>query len=262
MSLRKIAGKSYWVEMHGNGPAILLLHGLGGTSTVYQPQHALLSEHHTMVRVDLEGHGNSPLASTRLSIDQWADSIEAVLDDLSIPIAGTAAHSAGSLVALRLVQRNPQRFGSIALLGPVFGHSDSSRQALRARGVRARSEGLSAIADATVSTLSEQTRKTRPLAGALIRELVLRQNPTSYAAACDAVAETPIFSPSTFEEANLLLVTGDTDPVSPPAVSRDFAEGLPKARCELLAQCGHWPTIERPVEVASLLLSFFNSGAK
>ena len=49
-----------FVEKTGTGPAVVLIHGLGGTTTVYDPQVAALAKTHTVLRYDLSGHGRSP----------------------------------------------------------------------------------------------------------------------------------------------------------------------------------------------------------
>ena len=48
------------MEKAGAGPPVVLIHGLGGTTTVYDPQAAALAEGHTVLRYDLSGHGRSP----------------------------------------------------------------------------------------------------------------------------------------------------------------------------------------------------------
>ena len=68
-----------FVEKTGSGPAVVLIHGLGGATTVYEPQVAALAETHTVMRYDLSGHGRSPYAGAP-SIDGWVAELVELLD--------------------------------------------------------------------------------------------------------------------------------------------------------------------------------------
>ena len=61
-------------------------------------------------------------------------------------------------------------------------------------------------------------------------------------------------------EAPVLLVTGDEDGVAPPQSVRAFAEklhGARNVRVVVLPRCGHWTTLERPVESSAALKEFY-----
>jgi len=57
----QVNGKELTVDITGEGPAVLLVHGLGGTSSFYQPQVTALSERFQVIRPDMEGSGRSPV---------------------------------------------------------------------------------------------------------------------------------------------------------------------------------------------------------
>jgi len=60
--LMDVRGKKLSVEKQGSGEPVVLLHGLGSTANVWEPQVRALSDRFTMVRFDLEGAGRSPYA--------------------------------------------------------------------------------------------------------------------------------------------------------------------------------------------------------
>lgn len=74
----KVNNKELAVEVAGDGPAVLLVHGLGGTSNFYQPQVAPLAERFTVIRPDLEGAGRSPVTGEP-SVESHADDLAAIL---------------------------------------------------------------------------------------------------------------------------------------------------------------------------------------
>ncbi len=64
----QVNGKELAVEIDGDGPAVLLVHGLGGTSNFYQVQADALAGSHRVIRVDSAGAGRSPVADG-ISVD-------------------------------------------------------------------------------------------------------------------------------------------------------------------------------------------------
>jgi pimeloyl-ACP methyl ester carboxylesterase len=253
--LRPAAGAELFVEKTGQGSPVVLIHGLGGATTVYDPQVAALAEHHTVLRYDLSGHGRSPRNGTP-SITGWVEELTALLDAEGIGETAVVAHSMGTLVASTFAAAHPGRVTKLALLGPVRAQAPQAKDATRARARTVREGGMSAVADTIVSVAtSEQTRTERPLAAALVRELLLGQDPDGYAAACEALAsaEEPDFAGI---KAPVLLLTGSDDKTSPPAVNDDIFALLPKARLHIIEGIGHWHTLEAPGDVTRHLREF------
>ena len=187
--LTKAGSHRLFTEQTGDGPVALLIHGLGGATTVYEPQVKALAETHRVLRYDLSGHGRSPYAGPS-SIDGWVDELLALLDAQGIDQAALVAHSMGTLVATTFAANHPDRVSKLALLGPVRQQPEQAKTATRARARTVRQGGMSAVADTIVAAaLSDKTKATRPLSVASVRELLLGQNPDGYASACEALAD-------------------------------------------------------------------------
>jgi 2-keto-4-pentenoate hydratase/2-oxohepta-3-ene-1,7-dioic acid hydratase in catechol pathway/pimeloyl-ACP methyl ester carboxylesterase len=254
-ALRPAGAAQLFVEKSGEGPPLVLIHGLGGATTVYDPQVQVLSQTHTVLRYDLSGHGRSPLAGTP-SIEGWVDELAALLDAEGIARASIVAHSMGTLVATTFAAAHPERVERLALLGPVRQQPEAAKTATRARARTVRGGGMSAVADTILgAATSEATRAERPLAAALVRELLLGQNPDGYAAACEALAAAvePDFSSL---RAPAMLLTGSEDKTSPPAVNEALQALMPDARLHLVEGIGHWHTLEAPATVTRHLQEF------
>jgi 2-keto-4-pentenoate hydratase/2-oxohepta-3-ene-1,7-dioic acid hydratase in catechol pathway/pimeloyl-ACP methyl ester carboxylesterase len=253
--LQVAAGAELFTEKTGQGSPVVLIHGLGGATTVYDPQATALAEHHTVLRYDLSGHGRSP-RSGAASVTGWVEELAALLDAEGIEETAIVAHSMGTLVASTFAAAYPGRVTKLALLGPVRAQDPQAKQATRARARAVREGGMSAVADAIVSAAtSEQTRTERPLAAALVRELLLGQDPDSYAAACEALASAgePDFASI---KAPVLLLTGSDDKISTLAVNDDIFALLPNARLHVIEGIGHWQTLEAPQKVTRQLREF------
>ncbi|MEJ2866484.1 alpha/beta hydrolase [Actinomycetospora sp. OC33-EN08] len=253
----QVNGKELAVEITGDGPVVLLVHGLGGTSNFFQPQVAALAERFAVVRPDMEGSGRSPVAGT-LSIQGFANDLADLLTRLDAGPARVVGHSMATITVRLLAATRPDAVSHLALLGAVPAPlPEAGQQGQHDRAAKARAGEMPAIADAVMgNATSEATRRDHPGTAAAVRELVLRQDPEGYARSCEALAGAPDPGPVS-PDLPLLLLTGADDGVGRPEVSQALAEAHGAATLDVLPACGHWTALERPNDVTEHLLKFF-----
>lgn len=251
----KVNGKQLAVEIDGDGPAVLLVHGLGATSNFYQVQTDALAGRFRVIRPDSAGAGRSPVADD-ISVESHAEDLAALLDELNIDSAAVVGHSVGTLVVRALAARHPQKVSKLALLGAVREPAEAGRQAQRDRAALLREQGTAAVAPAVVANaLSETTRRDKPEVAAFVRELVMRQDPEGYARNCEALANATDPGPVD-PKLPLLLVTGADDKVGPPDASSELAAAHGNATVEIVPGVGHWTALEATGPVTDQLLKF------
>ncbi|MHC1562240.1 alpha/beta fold hydrolase [Actinomycetospora sp. C-140] len=253
----QVNGKELAVEVDGDGPAVLLVHGLGGTSTFFQPQVAALAERFTVIRPDMEGSGRSPATGT-LSIEGFANDLAALLEALDAGPARVVGHSMGTITVRSLAARRPELVSHLALLGAVPAPlPEAGQQGQHDRAAKVRAGGLPDVATAVMTNATaEATRRDHPGTAAAVRELVLRQDPEGYARSCEALAGGGDPGPIS-RELPLLLLTGADDGVGAPAVTQALADAHGSAVVDVFDDCGHWTALEKPHEVTEHLLKFF-----
>ena len=251
----QINGKPVFAEREGEGPAVLFIHGLGGTTNFYEPQARALADTRTVIRFDLEGAGRSPLSGTP-DIGSWTRDAEAILDHFGVREAGVVGHSMGTLVAAHLAATRPERVTRLALLGALRAQPDQAKQATRQRAAMVREKGMEAVAPGIVAAAtSERTRRDHPAVAAFVRELLFRQDPEGYAACCEALAKavTPDYAGI---RAPVLFVAGGDDKTSPPELSESLAKEPASASVEVIPEIGHWHAVEAAGQVTSALRAF------
>lgn len=250
------------VEVDGEGDAIVLVHGLGGSCNTWTPLMPVLARTRA-VRVDLPGSGRShkahALAEGVLSIERLVAAVLRVCGALGIERAWFAGHSLGTIVCQHLALAEPKLVRGLLLFGPVLAPPDAGRDGLRQRAAKARSEGMAGIADAIVQgALSASSRETQPVTVAFVRESLMAQDPEGYARTCEALADAQAADVSRID-APALLVTGDEDAIAPPQAARTIASRMSRARAEILPRCGHWTPIERATECQALMRGFLKT---
>jgi pimeloyl-ACP methyl ester carboxylesterase len=128
---------------------------------------------------------------------------------------------------------------------------------MQARAGKVRAEGMAGVADAILqAATSSDTRANQPVAAALVRELLMRQDPEGYARNCEALAGAQPADVAQLR-CRTLLVTGDEDPIAPPSSVRALGGMIEGARVVVFNRCGHWTPIERAAECAAELGSFY-----
>lgn len=254
-SLRVLGARPVWVEDQGSGPAVVFIHGLGGTSNVFDGQVGALAATNRVITFDLAGHGMSPVPSST-SVEEWATDLVALLDDADIGSAVLVAHSLGTLVAQQVIASHPDRVDAAVLLGPIRDLAQAGREGQHDRAALVRLQGMTAVAHAiSRAATSPQTQADQPAVTAFVKELLQRQSPEGYAAACAALAQSTPPDVSGFER-SVLLVTGSDDAVSPAARIDELAAAFPSATTAVIDGIGHWTPLEATVEVNRLLVAF------
>ncbi len=244
------------VEIDGSGEPLIMVHGLGGCSNVFQPQIRALAARFRVIRPDLPGSGRTP-ANGQASIGAFVDALVRMARVLGADKAHWIGHSMGTIICQHAATEHPAMVRSLALFGPLEAPPEANRQALRARAGQARSEGMAPIAEAIVEVAtSADTKANQPVVAAFVRELVMRQPAEGYAQSCEALAAA---APADIERIRVptLLVTGDEDAIAPPANVRAMQERIGGARMTVFNRCGHWTTLERAAECSAGLREFF-----
>ncbi|KAL4799453.1 hypothetical protein BDV19DRAFT_400723 [Aspergillus venezuelensis] len=261
--LVKVGDKSLYYSIQGNkdGSPILFVHGLGGSSTFFAPLLEGLGASHALHLTDLEGHGLSPTSAlSSLTISSFASDIKTLYTQSgSSKPATVIAHSMGCLIALKFALQNPDLVSNLILLGPPpspLPEAGSDGSFARAEVVRA--GGMSAVVDAIVNAgLSTKTKVSNPLAVTATRLSLLSQDPEGYAKACMALARSKDESLPVEEiKVKTLIVSGDADGVSPPALVEKYKGRIAGAEAVVLKDVGHWHLWEDLEGVQSVVNGF------
>jgi len=117
-----------WEELGDPGaPAIVLVHGLGGSMRGWDRVAPLLAARFRVLRLDLPGFGGSPGRSD--GVPGMARALIAVLDEAGVDEVVAAGHSMGGLVATAVAEAEPDRVGRLVLVNspPSYESRTASR---------------------------------------------------------------------------------------------------------------------------------------
>ena len=123
MPLISIGDTSLHVEMAGEGPAVLLVAGLGGRGAFWRAQAEALAPHFRVILHDHRGVGASLRGPTARTTSAMADDVEHLMDALEIDRAMLVGHSTGGAIGQHLALRHPERIARLVLSSSWAGPS-------------------------------------------------------------------------------------------------------------------------------------------
>ncbi|WP_339609606.1 alpha/beta hydrolase [uncultured Planktosalinus sp.] len=126
---------SFYYTRQGNGNALVLLHGFLENQTMWEPFISQLSDNHTVITIDLPGHGKSDCLGYIHTMEQMAEVVEAVLVKESITEANFIGHSMGGYVALAFAERYPKKCSGIVLVNSTTKADSPERKKNRDRAI-------------------------------------------------------------------------------------------------------------------------------
>jgi magnesium chelatase accessory protein len=261
------AGLRWHVQVMGEGPVWLLLHGTGASTHSWRGLAPRLARHATVVMPDLPGHGfTDPLPNPRQALPAMATALGELLQALKLPLPQELlGHSAGAALGARMVldgRVRPRRLVSIngalqpfqGVAGVVFAPMARllATQPLVPRLFAWRARDGAAVRRLVASTGSRLDDEGLALYARLVR------SPAHVAGALAMMANwdlAPLWHALPRLAVPLHLISGSRDGTVPPAQAEAAARHVPGARVWRLADLGHLAHEEAPQAVEKLLRS-------
>jgi pimeloyl-ACP methyl ester carboxylesterase len=253
------AGTVIHHRVEGEGPDVVLLHGVGLDHTMWRRCAPALAPAYRLTSVDLRGHGASPPAPEGISLADLAEDVTRVLDDAGTGRVHLVGFSLGALVAAHLAACHPARVATLTLVSSVAPRSPAEREAVARRLEAARTDRAGAVEAAVARWFDAEWRRREPELAREVRRTLLATENASYLA-CYAVFATGDRAVAPLLEriaAPTLAITGGEDPGSTPEMSRRLARAIPDARAEIVPGVRHLLPLERPTALTAALTRHF-----
>jgi len=252
-------------------PTVVLVHGYSADLRLWDDTvPALLEAGFRVVRYDVRGHGRSLVPPSGYGFPVYAADLADLLDRLNVDrpisedLAVGAVHlvglSMGGGIALQFALEHPERVRSLTLVDstlPGFTYSPEFERDIEEMVAVARREGpRAALERVWLSHPIFDGVRRFPERFARLREMVLSYPGRDLLA--EAEPPSPVQVADRLQEiaAPALVLVGELDLPDFHLVAQVLAANLPRARLEVLADCGHVPPLERPEEFNRRLLAF------
>ncbi len=263
-----IGATPFAVHTRGSGIPLLLLHAFPLDHSMWEAQEPL-ADAVRIIAPDQRGFGATPGEPTITSIGAMADDAVAVLDALHVAEpAFVCGVSMGGYIAQHVAARHPERVRGLILCDTKLDADTPEARAGRA-GLAAKvgRRGAGLLADTMLGTLLAQSaeargRARRPAIEELLRQTIARQPVATIRAALAAMGQRPDMT-ETMQSLPIptLLVVGEEDTFTPPAIMQRMESILPDARLLIVPQAGHLVPLEVPEVFNAAVLAFLHAVA-
>jgi pimeloyl-ACP methyl ester carboxylesterase len=246
----------------GEGPPVVLLHGLFGAAQNWGAIQRRLSVRHRVLALDLRNHGASPRDAAMDYPAMAADVAETIAGITAAP-AAVVGHSMGGKVAMALALVEPQLVSRLVVADiapvtypPALRSYVEAMQAITLRPGLARRDADAALAEVVPEP---------GIRGFLLQNLRLQDDPPSWRLGLDEIAAAmPVIEGFPEFEAQypgpVLVLSGERSGYIRPAHEARFQALFPAVRFATVPAAGHWLHAENPAGFLALLESFLAEG--
>jgi pimeloyl-ACP methyl ester carboxylesterase len=257
--LRDVVQAGTRFEIEGEGPAVLLIHGVGLDLRMWDPIAAELAQRYSVIRYDIWGHGESQKPLSQLKLRDYVSQLADLADYLKLGRFALVGFSMGALIAQGYALARQERLAGLCLMNSVHQRSPEQRAVVEARLGVAETEGPQAIIEAALSRwLSAGCRKAHPQVEAALRRRLERNDRAGFLSAYRVFAAADAELAGRLSEVScpLLAMTGGLDSGSTPEMSRALAAEAADGEALVLEGLAHLAPIEGAERCAEHLTKF------
>ncbi|MEM9433151.1 MAG: alpha/beta hydrolase [Pseudomonadota bacterium] len=236
--------------VQGQGPLIVLLHGVGLRAEAWGAQiDHLADKGYRVVAPDMIGHGESPFKPAH-TIQDFSTPVTEVLDEPALIIG----HSMGSMMALHVALSHPGQMRGLVALNAVYQRDEAAQKAVQLRASSLDGQSVSDPEQTLARWFGSSRNPQRDACETWLRSV----SPRAYKAAYCAFARSTTPTSEQLERLSCpaLFMTGSEEPNSTPEMSHRMADTAANARAHDITGAAHMMPMTHPDETNAKLESF------
>jgi 3-oxoadipate enol-lactonase len=251
----------HYIDLGTNShdPPVVFIHGFPFALEMWNPQIEFLKDKYRVIAYDIRGHGSSDDVDGQYTIEFFVDDLIALLDHLKIPKATLCGLSMGGYIALRAIERNPERVSSLILCdtGP---QADSNEVKLRrvANMKAVKTNGVKAFAESFLKAIFRpESFESRPYEVEAIRRMIESNSEIGIRGTLLALScRTDTTDSLDLIRVPTLIMVGETDKVCPPKLSELMDSKISGSQIHILPNAAHISNLENTEEFNTHLSNF------
>jgi 3-oxoadipate enol-lactonase len=259
-----VNGIETYYEVHGKegAPWLVLSHSLACSVRMWDGEIARHKDNYRVLAYDTRGHGQSAAPKEPYTLEGLADDLHGLLKHLKIEHPHFVGLSMGGMIGQTFALKYPGAFQSMTLADTTSRYPAEAQAAWQERIRIVEAQGMAPLVQATLERwFTESFRKNQPDKVKRVASLIVNTPVSGYAGCCAAIPKINATSRLKEIRTPTLVICGNDDAATPPAMAREIQENIPGARLALIPQAAHLANIEQPEAFNRALADFLSSPA-
>lgn len=253
-------GRQIYYERHGQGPAVVFLHGAGSNGATWWQQLPVFKAHFTCILMDIRCFGRSVAPTAEFTLPNFVNDLLAVLEHEKIDQASIVGQSLGGMIGLKFALQQPRRIKS-------FVACDTSMALDHPRQVQIIHDRLRAVVGMAIEqrSLGQWFLKNKPAQAALYAQ-INHFNPSAHSipenewkAAMNSLNTGEALTPMAQLKdvaCPVLLLVGREDPIVPIDIMQEVQKLIPNSELTVVDNAAHSAYFEQPEVFNEKVITF------
>lgn len=247
-----VNGIKMYYEDQGQGKPVILLHGLALDGSIWADMVRMYADQARFILPDLRGHGRTETGEANGSLEQLADDLHALAEQLELQNFTLVGHSMGGYTSLAFAEKYPEMLDALVMVT-----SNARSDTLEKRAARFTEAELALKSGMHVISEPMAQKLTAPIGiRELVAPIIANTDPHGFANVQPAMA-------SRKNQLELLenlavpflAIAGSDDQLMKPEVAYEMARASKCGRVVVLPGVGHMPMLEEPLALGALIVS-------
>lgn len=242
-------GVETYYELHGKegAPWLVFSHSLACNARMWDPQVAAFRDRFRILLYDTRGHGQSAAPRGAYTLDALADDLAALLKALKIERPHYVGLSMGGMIGQTAALKYPGLFATLALADTTSRYPAEALPVWEGRIRTAETQGMQPLVQPTLERwFTEGFRRRAADQVAAIGSAIAATPVAGYVGCSHAIPKIDLTARLKEIRCPALVLCGDKDPGTPPAMAREIHDNLPGSRLVLIPDAAHLANVEQP----------------
>ncbi|HIF88740.1 MAG TPA: alpha/beta hydrolase [Candidatus Thioglobus sp.] len=242
-------------------PTLVFIHGVGMNADVWQSQLEYFSGSYQVIAYDFLGHGQSPLPNDNPTLDDYVEQLNRLIEHVGVSSLSLVGHSMGALLSVAFTLKYPDKVQSLIPINIVFNRTLTEQNRVLQRAEQVIESGEIGNTTPALRRWFEGKDSTEELIKiAKIKQWLMGVSPYGYGRTYRlfALSDKVFVNKLSLLTAPVLYLTGDNDPNSTPAMSKQMADLTPLGEYCSIANEAHMMAYIAHDKTNEVIESFLN----
>jgi|TARA_B100002003_G_scaffold34831_1_gene30159 pimeloyl-ACP methyl ester carboxylesterase len=221
-------GTAYFCS-DSNPKTMVFVHGVGIVGAVWQPQLNYFSNTYQTVTYDLLGHGKSPMPQEEVTLDDYVEQLNDLVEFLEVSSFSLVGHSMGAIISIAFALKYPNKVEALVPMNIVFNRTDKAQLEVLERANQVLNDNKILNVQQTLDRWFRHNNNKKSEKIAKVKKWLEQSSPRGYGLTYRlfALSDKVFLNKLSNLCCPVLYLTGDDDPNSTPEMSRKMAKLTP-----------------------------------